>query len=246
MNRRDLIVLGAASLLPACPPALALFDSVTIVPSGKVIREKRTPAAFTAIDLSLHGLVEVRQATPASVLVEADDNLLPEIESVVMGGVLKLRFKRPLSVTGRSVIRIVVTAPEFTSFAISGSGDMTADALKARAFSVAIAGSGDVRLAKLEADSLAIAVSGSGDFKGSGRANGLQVKIVGSGNVDAARIEARQATVSIAGSGNAVVWAREKLSASIAGSGDVRYHGDPAVTRSVAGSGSVKRLGPAP
>jgi hypothetical protein len=226
--------------------AAALFGSTSITASGKVVRESRPVPAFTGIALSLPGKVELRQGSPGSVSVEADDNLIGEIETVVERGTLKIRFKHSISVSGRSTIRVLVTAPRFDSLAIAGSGDIVSEALSSPSLSVSIAGSGDVSLARLEADTLNVAISGSGDFKAAGRAADVSAQIVGSGDVDAARLAARRATISIAGSGDATVWASDTLEASIAGSGDVRYHGDPAVKKSVAGSGTVKRLGAAP
>jgi hypothetical protein len=203
-------------------------------------------SGFTRIALSLPGKVELRQGSPESVTVEADDNLIGEIETVVERGTLHVRFKHSVNVSGLVRIRILVAAPKVESLAVAGSGDIVADSLASPSLSVSIAGSGDVKLGKLAGDSLKVSISGSGDFRAAGRVAELSAKIVGSGDVDAGRLAARRATVSIAGSGNATVWASESLEASIAGSGDVRYHGDPAVKKSVAGSGTVKRLGAAP
>jgi hypothetical protein len=246
MNERRAILAGLAALaLLATPAANAQFGATTIVASGKVGTETRSATGFTSIALSLPGKVELRQGSPIAVTVEADDNLLPEIETVVDGGKLRIRFHRNLNVMGKATLRVKVTAPQIDALSIAGSGDISTQALATPALAVAVSGSGDMNLSGLETESLKVAISGSGDVKATGRATELAAKISGSGDIDAGGLESRRVTLSIAGSGDATVRAREKLDVSIAGSGDVRYHGDPAITKRIAGSGALKRLGPA-
>ena len=248
MTRRR-TVCAAATLVAALlapPAALALFDPIVLAPSGKVVAETRGAKGFAGIGLAIPGTVVLRQAPAESVTIEADDNLLPEIETVVEGGSLKIRFKRNLRVTGRPTIRILVSGPVFDSLSVSGSGDILAEALEAGALGVSIAGSGDVKIARLEAGTLKISIAGSGDVQVAGRADEMTAKIAGSGDIAAGTLDAKRASVSISGSGDVMLRVRDSLAVSIAGSGDVRYHGDPAVTKKIAGSGSLKRLGPAP
>lgn len=237
-------VLATLSLL-AAGAAFALF-STKIVPSGKVATEAREARAFTGVAVSIPATVVLRQGEPASVSVEADDNLLPEVETVVEGGTLKIRYKRSLDIPGRATLRVLVVSPTIESLSLAGSGDILAEALRSKSLSISVAGSGDVKIAKLEAESLTASISGSGDVKVAGKVTTLTANIAGSGDFEAARLESARAKVSIAGSGDATLWVRESLGVSCVGSGDVRYVGDPVVKSSIVGSGSVTRLGPAP
>lgn len=246
MTHRRTLLAVLALALAAAPSAFALASWTPVVASGKVASESRAAPAFTGIALSLPGKVELVQGSPASVTVEADDNLLPEIETVVEGGKLRIRFQRNLNVVGKATLRFKVSAPHIESIAVAGSGDVSAGRLSGAALSISVGGSGDVSVADVQVEALRVAIAGSGDVKAAGRAGELSAKISGSGDLGAGRLDAKRATVSIAGSGDAVLWARETLEVSIAGSGDVRYHGDPVVRKSIAGSGAVKRLGPAP
>ena len=232
-----------ALLAPAS--AFALFGT-TLQPSGKVVTETREARDFTGVSVSLPGTVVVRQGTPASVSVEADDNLIPEIETAVERGTLKIRFKRSLSISGRATLRLLVVAPAIRSLAVAGSGDILSEALSAESLDVNVSGSGDVKVAKLEVGALSTSFAGSGDVRVAGKAASVTVTIAGSGDVKAERLETSRAKVSITGSGDVTLWVRDSLDVSTIGSGDVRYHGDPAVTKSSIGSGTVKRLGPAP
>jgi hypothetical protein len=247
MKVRRAILAGLAALaFLASPAAFALFDATSIVASGKVGTETRSATGFTSIALSVPGKVELSQGSPASVTVEADDNLLPEIETVVEGGKLRIRFQRNVNIMGKPTLRLRITAPRIDALSISGSGEISTQALATPSLDLSVGGSGDMRLSGLDTETLKVAIAGSGDVKAAGRAAELVGKISGSGDIDAAQLDSRRVNLSIAGSGDATVRAREKLDVSIAGSGDVRYHGDPAITKRIAGSGEVKRLGPAP
>jgi Putative auto-transporter adhesin, head GIN domain len=238
--RRHLLLLALAV------PLAAIAQPSAIVPSGRAASESRPLGAFTSVAFSLPGTLILKQGPAAPVRLEADDNLMPEIETVVEAGTLKIRFRRGIDVRGKTAIQVLVATPDLESLAVAGSGDAISEGLKTRALKIALSGSGSVRIAKLEADNLTASVAGSGSLRAAGRVGELTARIAGSGGVDAGRLEAARVRVSVAGSGDATFWAREALDASVAGSGDVRYYGDPTVKKSIAGSGTLKRLAAAP
>lgn len=213
--------------LVAAAFALAALAAVAaaITGSGKAVTQSRQVKDFNGLGLSLPAIVEVGQGPHQRLTITADDNVLPLIESVVEGGVLKLRLREGTRLQ-RATIRVSLQVKALESISISGSGEVRAPALSGAKLRLEIAGSGDAHLG--------------------GKADAFDVRISGSGNVDAAKLAAQRAAVSLSGSGDAVVSARESLDVRIAGSGDVRYYGDPKVQKSVAGSGSLRRLGAAP
>jgi hypothetical protein len=73
----------------------------------------------------------------------------------------------------------VVTARTIHSLAVSGSGDIRAEALKSAGLTARIAGSGDIRIARLDSPSLVAYISGSGDLAVGGSIESLSVSIAG-------------------------------------------------------------------
>lgn len=217
-------VLGRL-LAAGCALAAAVAFAAAVTGSGKPITQTRQLKDINGLGLSIPAIVEVGQGSQERLTITADDNVLPLIESVVQGGVLKLRLREGTRLQ-RATIRVSLQVRTLESISISGSGEVRAPALSGAKLRLDIAGSGDARLG--------------------GKAEALDVRLSGSGNVDAAKLAAQRAAVSVSGSGDATVSARESLNVRIAGSGDVRYYGDPKVEKSVAGSGSVRRLGAAP
>lgn len=245
MTARPASAALAAALLAFAASACSVGGQ-NVAGSGRPASESRPVAPFDAISASLPGEIVLRQGPAAPVVVEADDNLLPLVETVVEGGTLRIRLRPEWRVTSRAPLRVVVTAPALRSVNLTGAVDVQADRLSVPELDVTVAGSGDVRIGQVETGTLRLTVAGSGDFRAAGRAGEFTARVAGSGDIDAEALETKRTNVAIAGSGDARVWATESLSARIAGSGDVSYRGNPAVTRSVAGSGSVRPAGSGP
>ena len=215
--------------------------------SGRIVKQVRQVGSFNGLSLGLPGHVELRIGNSEGITIEADDNLLPLVETVVEGGTLKIRpTKRNLNLQSKS-IRVVVQARSIERLALGGAGSIDADALRARKLDIDLGGSGSINLKGVESETMAVSLGGSGDLQAArGTIGNLTVAIGGSGDVDLAHGQTRSASVTIAGSGEATVWPRNALSATIAGSGDVNYYGDPQVSKSTVGSGGVRRVGASP
>lgn len=211
--------------------------------SGHIATEVRALPEFQAIHLGGSMDLQVRQGPSQRVQVQADDNLLPplqtEVESTRHGATLKVGWKAWQSLSTKTRVQVTVVLPRLSALTAAGSGDIRIDAFNTPGLELALSGSGDARLDGLSTDKLAVKLSGSGDVAVAGKAGQLQVSLAGSGDVRLADLVCDDVKVAIAGSGDVVVNAQKSLDVSIAGSGDVRYVGSPAVKSRVAGSGSV-------
>jgi hypothetical protein len=247
---RRALLLGAGALaacIVALPPAALAWDRYQQVEgNGSVKRQPRDAGHFSGVAMALAGKVEVRRGERDSVMVEADDNLLPLIETVVEDGTLQIRTRRAVSIHTRK-LRVFVTARQLDRLSMAGSGEIDADRVDGARAQFDIGGTGTVRVGKVDAERIVVGVGGSGDLRvEGGSARTVSLSIGGSGNIDLARVRAESANVSIAGSGDASLWVRDSLSATVVGSGDISYYGDPRISKSMMGSGDVRRLGAAP
>lgn len=227
---------------------LAVFAAVaaTTVGSGQRASESRPVGDFEAIDLAGPIKLIVRQAATPSLRVEADDNLLPLIETEVVGRsdrpTLRVRIRPGESLRHSGSIVVTAEVVRLAAVASAGSGDIKVETLNTPALKLSLAGSSDAVVDGLTTERFEISIAGSGDIRATGQTRELKLGIAGSGDADLGRLVADAVRVSIAGSGDASVVANQSLSVSIAGSGDVRYSGSVAeVKSSVVGSGSVRR-----
>ena len=193
----------------------------TIRGSGVVASETRDVAGFSQVSVSGSGIVLLEQTGAESLTVEAEDNLLPVLETRVYNGVLHLGWKKNVNVRTTKPVRYHVTVKDLRAVDVSGSAA--------------------VRATGIDTDKLTSEISGSGSAKLSGRADDVDLGVSGSGSYDAAALRSRSVKINISGSGEAVVNASDRLDVNVSGSGSVRYVGTPAVSQHVSGSGSIAR-----
>lgn len=190
--------------------------------SGNVITESREVSGFHEIDLSGSGRVVVEVSGTESLTIEAEDNIMPLLETTVTDGRLRLDARSSISPTVEVVYTI--TAATLDGVVVSGSGIVRATAIEGSEFRVDISGSGDVEAEGTVTGLLSVSISGSGGFDG-----GSLIAPVGQ--------------VDVSGSGNALVSVTDDLEVTVSGSGDVEYLGSPAVELDVSGSGNVTQRG---
>jgi len=245
------LAVTAAAVLAAFAipvPARALTITVvndgasTVVGSGKEVSVARKVGAFSVLRLDSSVDVHAHQGAAPAVVVMADDNIEPLVETAVEGDALVVRLKKGSSFRTNHKMIVDVTFTALTGSQQRGSGDLHIDRLSGPRFESSIAGSGDLHIDSAQLGSFALSIAGSGDVTiGAGTADEARFGIDGSGDIDARNFAARKVAVSISGSGDAHVNATESIDARVAGSGDVTYAGRPHdVTRKVAGSGSIE------
>ncbi len=212
---------------------------------GPVVKENRDVTGYTEIALAVPANVYVEQGSAFSFAIEGPADALKEIETVVEGSTLKIKWKSKFfNWRGSEDIKIFIAAPTFSALSIAGSGGIYVKAgLKVDNLDLSIAGSGDVVVESIEATGVKSSIAGSGDIKlGAGKISSFSASISGSGSIKASELETSDAKVRIAGSGDCLVWATGNLDAGISGSGDIKYKGTPKLSAKVSGSGEIEPM----
>jgi hypothetical protein len=228
-------------LLTAIPFAMSHGCAFGNNETGNVITENRTVATFTGIGLECHATVYFTQGDEQSVKVEASDNIMSHILTVVKDHSLDIKledgFKTHESIT------VYVTVKELCQLAVAGSGKIIGKShVNCDNMTLSVAGSGNIN-ADIRSLAVKMSVSGSGGLDISGTTTSMDIKIAGSGNVDAKDLQAINSTVSLTGSGSSTINTKEELNVSITGSGGVRYVSEPAKIKSnITGSGNVSKI----
>jgi len=214
-----LVLTALVSALLATGCDVISYATERVEGSGNVVTETRQLPPFTGVSVRGSTDVEITVGPAQSVTIEADDNIMPRIETRVSSGTLIIDSKGWFTSTRN--VRVTLTMPSLDEVSLAGSGDVQAKGIDAATFEASIAGSGDITAA--------------------GSAEGLSASVAGSGDMHLYDLLCKHADVSVAGSGDVQVHVSESLSASIAGSGDVSYKGrPPEVKRSIVGSGEIK------
>ena len=219
MNTKGIVAIGVLLLAMLACSAVPVASNA-VVGSGKVISETRNVSGFTGVRLAGFGDVDVKIGPAESVVVQADDNIVPLIETTVSNGKLIIRTN-PLTIIRRtSGIHVSVVAKSVDELTLGGSGNIHA--------------------AGMTGPKLVVALPGSGDITVTGKTDNATIMLLGSGNIYCDGLQAHSVGVQIMGSGNVTAYADQRLDASIFGSGNVRYSGEPAhVTKDIKGSGTI-------
>lgn len=226
MNARvALALLSVPAVALLCLSHGCARNETTVSPdhitgSGRIVSEVRSMPAFTGIRIISYAKVVITQDTVQALVIDADDNILPLIQTQVAGGIL------------------IVELPE-------GSYDNITVVVHASMRSVTLlesTGAADFVVTRpLACDVLTCRITGAGSFVLSGTADTENIIITGAGNVRNFGLSALKCSALISGAGSIEVTVRQRLDATITGTGSITYAGNPAVVNtSVMGVGSIK------
>jgi hypothetical protein len=226
--------------------------------NGMVNTETRNVGSFTSISSESFFDVFIIQDSIEQVMVEAESNLLPYIQTVVSGSTLILREQNHYCLDTRLPVKITVRVKELEKIFLVGSGNIQGDSefvtssfeidltgsgnidleMNAQQVEVWLGGSGNINLGTT-ADDLQATITGSGNINLWGDAIETVLTISGSGNINGYGLFQDNCYVTISGSGNVFVFVDKYLSVTISGSGSVFYRGSPQIQAHITGSGMV-------
>ena len=229
------LLLVAVIMLPSCRK---------VIGHGPVISENRSLSGFTSINFGVPGDLFYTQDSVYKIEIQAQENIVREIETYLVGNELKIRAHDHVTLRSSEDIRINISAPSITGLSLSGSGNLKVlHAYRCINSRLVVSGSGNMTINQLETDNIDANVSGSGELMVfNGLAKHVDTDISGSGRIDLLGIVAKTARTQISGSGSVKLHVTDELNSKITGSGSVYYKGNPVVNSTVSGSGRVTRL----
>ena len=214
--------------------------------SGKVISQERQVSGFSKVSLSGIGQLIITQGTTESLTIEAEDNILPQITTSVVGDTLNIDFKNDNfqdNVIPTKPIIYHLSVKNIDGIQISGAGSVDATNLTSDNLSISSSGAGSVHMLTITAQSISSEVSGVGGVELSGKVTSQSINISGSGSYNAPDLESQNATVVISGAGGATMWAKTSLNVTISGAGSVNYYDNPTITKNISGVSSITSRG---
>ena len=233
-----LVLLALALSSSAC-------DALRVVRgTGDITTEEREVSAFSAVDLAGIGNVIVDYGDQEALRIEAEENLLPYLETEVEGGTLTIGMREGVNVIPTQAIFYYLTVRELDEVRVSGLGNVDAPFLEGTSVAVRISGGGDINIGGINAKDLDVDLTGLGSLTiEGGQVANSDVRLTGAGNYNARDLASEVVIVAVTGLGSAGVWARDALDATITGGGSVQYEGRPQVTENVTGLGEVRPTG---
>ena len=209
--KKTILVLTLLMLLAGCKMG-------GIRGSGTRKSEKKEVPAFKAIETGGAFDVEITCQKPQSVEIEADDNLLPLLETDVSDGVLHVGMKQ--NYHSQKLISVRIAVPDLNRITISGAGT--------------------ARVTGVKNENFVINSTGAAKIEAKGETKAVEIRNSGAGLIDAHELRSSKAEVNLSGAGQAEVYASEQLDVTISGVGRVTYAGQPKViNKNISGIGTV-------
>jgi hypothetical protein len=213
--------------------------------SGHIITEARSVGAFSRVSASGVSIVNVTQGEPQSLTVEADDNILPLIETEVKGDTLRIGYKSGNwgGISPSKPVTANVTMKQVSELEVSGATRMHAGSIAANDLVIRETGATELDVAALTAQTLQVHISGAGKCDLAGKVGSQAVHGSGAIHYSAGKLDSQSAEVHISGAGSVTVWAEERLDVKASGASHVSYYGSPRVTQEASGVSSINSLG---
>lgn len=241
------------------------FVNPIIKEQGEIIKQSRNVKDFSEIKFAIPGELVLTQSDSFSLTIEATENIIENIETVVIDNQLVVKSNKNLRT--KKPIKIYLSAPNLELINLAGSGDIYQNTnWKFTNLNLIVSGSGNITLKNtvIEGDlkniirgsgniyltetskiiNLNNVIHGSGDITISSNTTCKTdtISIYGSGNVTSINTPTEKCVVEIKGSGTTRINVKSKLEAVITGSGDVHFKGNPEIYSNIKGSGEVNRI----
>lgn len=209
--------------------------------NGKVVKQDRKVSSFTAVDVSGAFEIVLTQGETETVTVEADENLLPLIRTIVEGNELRIDTKdRPIHHV--TVMKVYVTIKDLKKIDISGAVDIkTTNQMKLNELNMDASGASKSRL-DIAVQKLTLDCSGASKMHFTGMAVDVRMDLSGASNIFAFDFPAETYSIDLSGAGKAQINVTKSLYVEVSGAGDVAYKGNPSqVDQNVSGAGSIRK-----
>ena|SRR5690554_3278971 len=233
MKTKLLLVTGAVILLLA-----SCIDEFIIHGNGIPAMDNRRVSDFSSVSSEGDFEVHIVQDDECEVVVHADSNVLPFIQTTVNGGHLRIHFRGLHGIRNRLPVEVFIKAPSVEGLVQSGSGFIKTGWLAGETINYVVSGSGRIE-SSVEADDIDAVVSGSGDLFIKGVAINTGLAVSGSGTIEGMDFSTEMCDAKVSGSGDVWVNVNDYLKAVVSGSGHVFYSGTPYIEMVVSGSGGV-------
>lgn len=185
-------ILFSALFITGC-----FFDGPCLQGYGPVTSEIRDLTDFTGVSNTFSYEVRVTRSDTFGVQVEAQENLLPLIETYVSGSTLIVKTKNGTCINSVVPVVVYVSMPYIEEIRNTGSGRLSADRAEVVDFEISNTGSGMIKIDSVFASTVALKNTGSGDlYMSASFPDEIDVSQTGSGMIDAGIID-RPLEVSI-------------------------------------------------
>lgn len=227
----------------------ALLVIVTTLKAQDTAQQTRDVSGYSSVSIFGPFTVRIVLGDKEGAKLNIDKEYIDKVETVVNGGTLNVRFKRPSFSLKREeyhpkTAEVTVYVRTLATVTNAGSGNTSIEGtVTASDFKVTLSGAGSINVPKAKiSGELTTRISGSGSITVAGNAASVSAFISGSGQIKAKELSTEKAGITVSGSGDVYIKADKELTATLIGTGNVYYSGNAVVTKHKVGSGNVQKM----
>ena len=208
--------------------------------SGNIIKATRQLSEFTSMSVSGSIKVEIKAGAVASLIVEADDNIMPHVITNVSDKNLSIKLKG-INNLRNATVRIFLVVPTLNKISTSASAEVrSAEAITNSDKISFTASSGSLINVNVGAPSISAGASSGADIILSGRTKNLSAESSSGSSVNLFGLKSENATASASSGADIDIFASIGLNASASSGAKVIYKGGAtSVVKNVSSGGSV-------
>ena len=208
--------------------------------SGNIIKDTRQLTEFNSMSVSGSIKVEVRTGAVASLIVEADDNIMPSVITKVTDRNLSIKLKG-INNLRNATVRIYLVVPTLNKISTSASAEVRSDEAITNSGKISFtASSGSLINVHVDAPSVSAGGSSGADIILTGRTKNLSAESSSGCSVNLFDLKAENATASASSGADIEIFASVGLNASASSGANVNYKGGAtSVVKNVSSGGSV-------
>lgn len=207
------LVVATSLTLAGC----SIASGPNIVGSGHAATDQRAVESFTKVRVNSAIAATVIVGPDISVVVTADDNILPQVVTNVTFGRLDVSLQGSLNI--KTPVSVAISMPSIESIEATSAATVT--------------------VTGVSGDSLSAAATSAGSIVARGDANSVDVSADSGSQADLGGVPAQTATARIGSGGRATVNAQVSVSGSVDTGGVLRVEGSPAQVNVTTDSGGV-------
>lgn len=229
---KNCFLIGFLFLLAGCH---------NITGSGNIIKSDRSVGNFTSLKVNNGISVKVSSGTVQKVTVEADDNIIDDVETELVGEELVIKFSDKFSINN-SDVTVNVVMPVVDALTAGGGSSISSLATLAKTDGMKLKASGGASInVDVDARSIKMESSGGATIKVKGRAQKVEIDGSGGATVNAYDLMAETAVLEASGGASVKAFASLNVDAKASSGATVSYKGNPTgtVNKKESGGGSV-------
>lgn len=221
MKKNMLLITGLMiAIIFACQPAAAQ----RITGNKNVVSQERATETFSGIEAGGAFNVYLTTKEEASLIIETDENLLPQITTSVKNNILNISSS---GIRNATRLNVYVSAPEISYINASGAATVeSTNTIATDRLELVASGAADIKL-EVDVDELSTEVSGAATMRLSGNAKNHQARASGASDIKAKNLQAENATANASGAASISINATGQVSRKTSGAGSVSISGSP-------------------